>query len=120
MMALEGFYRKCGIDIVREQLEANFTKQHPYDVEADGLLVWPRGRFDVEVTASLKVEGMVNPLPAEQAAQAGLHPVNREEILFSSSHTDWQEWERIWLENDFSLQRRPLIDIQANASLKVV
>ena len=108
LMALEGFYRKCGIDLIREQLEANFTKQHPYDIDSVGLLVWPRARFDVEITAELKGEGMVKPLPVEQAADAGLFPIERDKILFASSHTDWKEWERIWSENDFTMQGSPM------------
>jgi len=108
LLALEGFYRKCGVELVREQLEANFTKRHPYDIDAVGLLVWPLGRFDVEITANLKAEGMIKPIPAEQAADAGLVPIEREKIQFASSHTDWKEWERIWTDNDFAIQRGPM------------
>jgi len=108
LLALEGFYRKCGVELVREQLEANFTKRHPYDIDAVGLLVWPRGRFDVEITANLKAEGMIKPIPAEQAADAGLVPIEREKIQFASSHTDWKEWERIWTDNDFAIQGGPM------------
>lgn len=109
LLALEGFYRKCGIELVREQLESNFTKQHPYDVDSTGLRIWPLGRFDTEIAADLKGEGMVRPVPIDQAAKVGLVPIEREKILFASSHTDWSEWERIWSEKDFAIQLSPLI-----------
>ena len=41
-------------------------------------------------------------------ALSGLVPIEREKILFGSSHTDWKEWERIWTGNDFAIQRGPL------------
>ncbi len=94
--ALEGFYRKCGIDIVREQLESNLTRGYPYDVDPAGLLIWPTSRFDVEIVADLKSEGPIYPRPATEAAEAGLASVEREKILFSATHTEWKEWERTW------------------------
>ena len=100
--ALEGFYRKSGIDLVREQLETNFTQQHPYDIDSAGLLVWPTKRFDVEIVADLEDEGTITPLPAFQAAEAGLAPIERERLVFSATHTDWKKWERIWSDNQLA------------------
>jgi hypothetical protein len=94
--ALEGFYRKCGIDLVREQLENNFTKDHAYDVDSMGLVVWPNHRFDVEITTHLKQLGTLNPQPINQAAQVGLKPVERERIVFAATHTSRSEWEKKW------------------------
>ncbi len=94
--ALEGFYRKSGIDLVREQLESNLTKKHPYDIDSVGLLVWPSQRFEVEIVADLKADGIISPLPAIPAVEAGLMPIASEKVLFSATHTDWKEWERIW------------------------
>jgi hypothetical protein len=94
--ALEGFYRKCGIDLVRQQVESNFTKNHAYDVDTQGLVVWPTTQFDVEIVANLEQEGVINPQPAFQAAEAGIAPIEREKLVFSATHSDWKEWERIW------------------------
>ena len=100
--ALEGFYRKCGIDLVREQLETNLTQQHPYDIDSVGLIVWPTKRFDVEIVADLEAEITIIPLPAFQAAEAGLAPIQRERLVFSATHTDWNEWEKIWSDNQLA------------------
>ena len=40
--ALLGFYRKAGVEIVREQLERNLVGNYPYDVRA--LPAWSFGR----------------------------------------------------------------------------
>ncbi len=98
--ALEGFYRKSGIDLVREQLEKRLTKKHPYDIDSAGLLVWPSNRFDVQIMVDLKAEGTISPMPANQAAEAGLLPIASREVLFSATHTKWKDWERIWSDKD--------------------
>ncbi|HUP76995.1 MAG TPA: hypothetical protein VM260_00445, partial [Pirellula sp.] len=104
--ALEGFYRKCGIDLVRQQIETNFTKNHAYDVDSAGLIVWATTQFDVEIVADLEHEGVIQPQPAFQAAQAGIVPIEREKVVFSATHSDWKVWERIW--SDKSLSTSPM------------
>jgi hypothetical protein len=94
--ALEGFYRKCGVDLVREQLESRYTNRYPYDIDPTGLLIWPTKRFDEEIVADLNAERIIRPLPEFQAAEAGLKPVARESIVFSATHTSWLEWEQRW------------------------
>ena len=87
---------------MREQIETNLTQQHPYDIDSAGLLVWPTKRFDVEIVADLEAEGTITPLPALQAAEAGLAPIERERLVFSATHTDWKKWERIWSDNQLA------------------
>ncbi|MEQ1825143.1 MAG: hypothetical protein ABL921_04330 [Pirellula sp.] len=94
--AMEGFYRKCGVDLVREQLESRYTKRHPYDINHAGILIWPTKRFDVELVSDLKPEGIIRPEPELQAAQAGLAPTPRGSVVFSASYTRWSDWEETW------------------------
>jgi hypothetical protein len=94
--ALDGFYRKCGIDLVREKLQTNVTKSHPYDIDLAGLLVWPSNRFDVELVMDLNGEGFITPKPEVEAAKAGFKPIAREKVLYSATSTDWNTWENTW------------------------
>ena len=94
--ALEGFYRKCGVELVREQIESNFARDYPYDIDTLGLLIWPTARFDVEILAELKNEGVIRPTPVLPAGDSGLVPIDHARVLFSATHTDWNEWERLW------------------------
>jgi hypothetical protein len=98
--AVEGFYRKSGIELVREQIESAITKQYPYDIDSAGLLIWPSNAFDIEIIADLKVDGDLHPTPEVQAAEAGLHPTPRERVIFSSTHSKWSDWEALWFEQD--------------------
>lgn len=98
--ALEGFYRKSGIELVREQLENSFTKRYPYDIDSAGLLIWPSKSFDVELVTDLNAEGDLRPVPEFKAAEAGLQPTPRERVIFSSTSTNWSDWESLWNERD--------------------
>jgi hypothetical protein len=94
--ALEGFYRKCGIDMVREQMENEFLKGHPYDINSEGLSIWPHGQFRQELKIDLQRKGMLRPVPADQAGAAGLHPIDRSQVLFFESRTLWDDWVKRW------------------------
>ncbi len=94
--ALEGFYRKCGIDMVREQLAAMFVRSHPYDINSDGLVIWPNGDFSREIVVSLERKRQLRPLPATDAAQAGLVATERQVVMFNESSTIWSDWIQRW------------------------
>ena len=100
--ALQGFYRKSGIDLVREQLEANFVHVHPYDIDAAGFAIWPNGQFDKELTVDLSRKGQVRPLPAIEATAAGIIPTDRDAVVFNESRTEWTHWQYLWTPTDFS------------------
>jgi len=94
--ALEGFYRKAGIDVIREQLQARFIHQHPYDINAEGLAIWPNGDFRQEIAVDLNRKGPVRAIPAGEAAAAGINSMEREAVVFSESQTDWDHWRFLW------------------------
>ncbi len=94
--AIEGFYRKGGIDLVREQLESNFIHHHPYDINAEGLAIWPNGMFSYELQVDLNRTGPIRPVPSSEAAAAGINSAERAAVVFSESQTPWIEWEALW------------------------
>jgi hypothetical protein len=94
--ALEGFYRKAGIDVIREQLQARFIHQHPYDINSEGLAIWPNGDFSQEISVDLNRKGPVRAIPASEAAAAGINSMEREAVVFSESQTDWGHWRYLW------------------------
>ena len=98
--AIEGFYRKCGIDMVREQLECEFLKDHPYDINSEGLAIWPHGQFRQELSIDLSRKGLLRPVPADAATAAGLQPVERSLVLFYESRTLWSDWVESWTTAD--------------------
>ncbi len=52
--ALAGLYALCGVELIREQIEAELgDPRPPYDIREDALLLWPGGDYDREETRPL-------------------------------------------------------------------
>jgi hypothetical protein len=113
--ALLGFYRKAGVEIVREQVERNLVGNHPYDLCVAGLVIWPEAQFDREVTVDLHRPHQVRPLPSPLAVTFGISPASAENVLFSKSDTNWYEWGRLWHveTGDTDGERLPLACVQS-------
>ena len=113
--ALLGFYRKAGVEIVREQVERNLVGNYPYDVCAAGLVIWPEVQFEREVTVDLHRPHQVRPLPSPLAITFGISPASAENVLFSKSDTNWYEWGRLWhvAADDTDGERFPLACVQS-------
>ena len=97
-IALAGFYKHSGIDLVREQLEhalAGDADPPPYDICDDGLIVWPGIGYQTEAVYDLRAR---EPVPAMRGAPwsgepptlAGRHAVFRPEPL------PWSRWTAVW------------------------
>lgn len=99
--ALEGFYRRSGIELVREQMEQNLIRKFAYDISATGLTIWPDREFHREVTVDLSRPHILRPLPASDVVASGLPTVvDRIKVVFSDSETDWSLWLQLWQPSD--------------------
>jgi hypothetical protein len=98
-IALTGFYKRSGVDLVREQIEHVLTEGRgdvpAYDVADEGLLVWPGPGFDTEIVYDLEAAEPVAvvrggaPAAAPPAfAGAG--------ALFGREPVTWAAWEATW------------------------
>ena len=97
-IALAGFYKRSGVDLVREQLEhvlAGDGTPPPYDISDDGLVVWPGRGYQTEAiydlralypTAKLRGE----PWSGELPGLAGHH------ALYFREPLSWQVWTNVW------------------------
>lgn len=94
--ALLGFYRKAGVELVREQMERNLIGKHEYDICETGIMIWPEAQFDREITVDLNRRHQLRPTPTSLAASYGLQPVARESVVFSQSEIPWADWKQLW------------------------
>mgnify|MGYP003348178760 FL=1 len=95
--ALVGLFRLAGVDLVREQIAATFSvKALPYDVAETGLIVWPDGKFEQEVTYGLRQQPWVRPYPKQIATAHALPTVNAENLLFTLTQLEWTVWSEQW------------------------
>ena len=95
--ALAGFYKRAGIDIVREQLEDALRAMDapPYDLDGDHLIVWPGRGFETEVIYSLRSRRMRHhvrgaPPPSEPV------PLRPQNVLFARQPVYWSVWATSW------------------------
>lgn len=97
-IALAGFYKRSGVDLVREQLEhaiAGDGAPPPYDISDDGLVVWPGHGYQTEAVYDLHAQQPVAllrgaPWSGEPPILAGSHAVYRREPL------RWSAWTAVW------------------------
>jgi hypothetical protein len=97
-IALAGFYKRSGVDLVREQIEhalATGEVSPPYDVSDEGLVVWPGHGYQTEVVYDLR-----SPRLAPQvrgAPWAGALPaLARKRALYCREPLLWATWTATW------------------------
>ena len=94
-IALAGFYKLAGVDVVREQVEAALGSTLPYDVADEGMVVWPGDGYETEAVYDLRSEKLQPivrgaSLSGVPPVLAGRHAVYRREPL------RWATWEATW------------------------
>jgi hypothetical protein len=94
--ALNGFYKKGSIDLVREQLCDSMVRSLPYDINQQGLTVWPDETFAKEIDVDLHRRNQLRPVPAAVAWTFGLRPIDRRDVVFADSPLLWSEWLQLW------------------------
>jgi hypothetical protein len=93
-IALTGFYKMAGVDLVREQLETvlagDAAAAPPYDIDDRGVVAWPGPGFEVERLHDLSFF-------AARAAHFRRQPVR------------WQVWATAWERLSFGMEPAPLV-----------
>ena len=97
LATLAGFYKISGVDLVREQLEACFSEGlPPYDVNANGLTVWPSRDFRAEVQYNLNRWPTITPFPQSTARKYGLPELESDRMIFAKTDITWNHWVSLW------------------------
>ncbi len=95
--AISGFYRRAGVDLIREQIDhALGAKEMPYDVAERGLVVWPDKQYKDEALYQIHRKGALRPSPRSVARTYDLAVINREELVFSHTPIPRAAWEARW------------------------
>jgi hypothetical protein len=97
-IALAGFYKRSGVDLVREQLEHALAGDHPsppYDISDEGLVVWPGQGYQTEAIYDLRAAQPApvlrgTPWSGELPTLADRHALYRRESL------TWSAWTAVW------------------------
>jgi hypothetical protein len=96
--ALAVFYHRCEIDLVREQIEAELGGAAQYDVNEDGLCVWPDDSYQTELVYDLDAQRPRSLIPAVQGARLArpARVLDSRRIVFHQQTISWAAWENAW------------------------
>jgi hypothetical protein len=97
-LALAGFYKRAGVDLVREQIEqvlAGDDEPPPYDISDEGLIVWPGDGYQTEAVYDLRA---TYPSPRLRGApwQGELPTLTGRRALFYREPLGWSVWTQVW------------------------
>jgi hypothetical protein len=91
-IALAGLYKRAGVDVVREQVEALLGPDARYDIAADGLVVWPGEGYATEVVYALGGTGALSGVVRGEPAAAPPPTLLAEQLLFARQPIAWAAW----------------------------
>jgi hypothetical protein len=99
-IALAGFYKHSGVDLVREQLEQALARDReppPYDIVADALIVWPGTGYQSEAIYDLRA---ALPTPVVRGAPwtGDLPVLAGRRALYYREPLLWAIWTSAWEE----------------------
>lgn len=99
--ALAGLYKRCGVDLVRQQIEALLPESRvPYDVDDDGLVLWPGEGYRAEVLYPFARGPDLPPRVTVPPAPPGLPTLDAHCLLLSRCRLTWARWIEIWERDD--------------------
>lgn len=92
--ALTGLYKMCGVELVYEQMAANFDPRQTFEVTEHGLTVWSSSGMPIESFDLRERRAM-------QAGDSSLRmirpgPFDREALVFASWPVPWDLWVEVW------------------------
>jgi hypothetical protein len=97
-IALAGFYKLAGVEIVREQVEHALrgdTERTPaYDIADEGMLVWPGHNYDTEVVYDLRSSSLAPNIRGQ--AYDGLPSLSGRRAIFGREPLHWSTWSSAW------------------------
>jgi hypothetical protein len=95
--ALLGLYKTAGIELVRQQIEDQFTPRVPrYDVSFEGLVLWPDEDRDVEVLYDLHEGPWIAPQSIHGLSRQLLPTLARWRLIFDEVALPWRDWVVTW------------------------
>ncbi|MBL0214393.1 MAG: hypothetical protein IPQ07_10950 [Myxococcales bacterium] len=99
VIALAGFYKLSGVELLREQLEhalkPDDQETPPYDIADEGLVVWPGEGFETEAIYDLNAAKLT---PIVRGAPYGgqLFDLGGRHALFGREPLYWSVWSTTW------------------------
>ena len=96
-LALAGIYKIGGVDLIREQIAAQFAPRVTrYDITDQGLVVWPDRAYGVEARYYLDERRLIAPRPRRVAREFQLPDLDSRALLYNMNPISWRRWVDAW------------------------
>ena len=99
-IALAGFYKLTGVDVVREQLAEALRSASggvpAYDVSREGLVAWPGPGYAAEIVYDLRARHVTHALRGEPVAGLVAPVLAGRNALFGREALRWTTWTTAW------------------------
>jgi hypothetical protein len=110
-IALAGFYKRAGVDLVREQLErvlAGDDELPSYDISEEGLILWPGHGYQTEAIYDLRA---LFPTPRLRGApwSSELPSLVGRHALYVREALSWTVWTAVWEQLARGEEPRPIV-----------
>jgi hypothetical protein len=109
--ALAGFYKLCGVDFVREQVNAVLGSKLRWSVDTHGLIAWPTDGTDCSASYPLSGNGMVEPVVSGTCSFA-FPQIAVEQVRLSAVPIKWDRWVDAWNRDQQGEAVAPLVGLQ--------
>ena len=94
--ALAGFYKACGVDLVREQVQALLPPESWFAVQGQGLVVETGPDLEKGAVYDLQLDGLLPPRPFDGLAPAHLRTLSADKLAFARNAIRWEDWVEAW------------------------
>lgn len=91
-IALAGLYKRAGVEVVREQVEALLGDSTSYDISTEGLVVWPGKGYATEVVYPLVGAGTTSGVVRGEPLSAAPKSLELDRLLFARQAILWTAW----------------------------
>ncbi len=111
-IALAGFYKLSGVELLREQLEHALKPDDapapPYDIADEGLIVWPGDGFETEAIYDLHAQRSI-PIMRGAPYSGQMFDLGGRHALFGREPLYWSVWATTWQQIARGEQPMPII-----------
>jgi hypothetical protein len=107
--ALVGLYKLAGVDLVREQIDAQLPHATDWDIAGQRLVLAPQGDLETEVVYPLDAGGRLDPQVTRGELWRAMPTLDARQVLFSQVPVLWEHWVAFWEEERLSPKTADLI-----------
>jgi hypothetical protein len=95
-MAIFGFYKQCGVELVHEQIEECFAPDVPrYELCDKGLMAWSAVPADGPVLYDLRTDADTSQL-VSPTTPCSMPTLDRQRLVFAGAPIRWAQWVDFW------------------------